>query len=683
MAIYHFSGQIMSRLSKTGGSKSPLAVAAYRSGDKLVDEIDNQSFYYKREVKPDTTILAPSHAPEWVFDRERLWNEVNKIEKNYNAQFAREFNIALPVELSDEQQKALTLEFCQEAFVNKGMVADIAIHRDDERNPHFHVLLTVRPFNEDGSWGAKARRDYQLDQNGNHILDKHGKKTFVKFETTDWNQKDVFNRWRQLWSEKANVYLKNNGFHDPLSHLSHEARGIEQLPTIHEGFTARKMVLEGKESDRVAINQEIKKHNQYVTHIQRFKEQKRMVEREQKLYRKFSPSEKKQLSDIARELKFFVNYKTVSERKRQLQNWKQSIQFTVTNDSKLRQLSRVDKEEALLQQADNILLTESERFIKAYYPTWDSDALSFDEKVLLVEETMANHRLLTDDEIDLMEEKAMKQTLDVEMDHIYTNSYSFALTIEERLKTLTDRRGHLEKVLNLSPASSPTDMQQASLRHPKEFQAFRQLINHMDHALKSRDLMNQLYTAQLKRLYPALDSERLSIQEKDILVSGAEYYEQPIHLESVGTLQKYTVQEQLDILKILSSEDMVNKDTFLLDTYHLAIDNPRHLLFFKDECLNNVSDYPDEKEGLALIKRIDPLAYVAHRDHYDDVLQLDEQMNEQLVDYATISGWVSVTHGLLHGLLQDRSRASKKQFEEDLKSKFKKRSQHRHSGPSL
>ncbi|HCX5354388.1 TPA: MobA/MobL family protein, partial [Escherichia coli] len=116
-------------------------------------------------------------------DRHKLWNEVNKIEKNYNAQFAREFNVALPLELSNQEQENLTLEFCQEAFVDRGMVADIAIHRDELNNPHFHVMLTVRPFNEDGTWGFKAKREYKFDENGNHILDKNGKKDFYKVNT--------------------------------------------------------------------------------------------------------------------------------------------------------------------------------------------------------------------------------------------------------------------------------------------------------------------------------------------------------------------------------------------------------------------------------------------------------------------------------------------------------------------
>ena len=94
MAIYHFSAQVISRAK----GQSAVASASYRSGEKLYDERSEESKYYKREVKPETHILAPSHAPSWVQDREKLWNEVEKIEKQKNSQLAREINMALPKE---------------------------------------------------------------------------------------------------------------------------------------------------------------------------------------------------------------------------------------------------------------------------------------------------------------------------------------------------------------------------------------------------------------------------------------------------------------------------------------------------------------------------------------------------------------------------------------------------------
>ncbi|PEM60355.1 hypothetical protein CN613_28130, partial [Bacillus pseudomycoides] len=112
--------------------------------------------FYHRGVEPVAFVLAPENAPEWVYDRQVLWNEVEKSEKRSDSQLAREINVALPKELNYEQQEELVKEFVQDNFVNHGMVADVAIHRDDENNPHFHVMLTMRYIDENG-FGKKAR----------------------------------------------------------------------------------------------------------------------------------------------------------------------------------------------------------------------------------------------------------------------------------------------------------------------------------------------------------------------------------------------------------------------------------------------------------------------------------------------------------------------------------------------
>ena len=156
MAIYHLSMQIISR-SK---GQSAVASASYRSGEKLVDERTSETKFYVRDVQPETMILAPSNSPDWVQDRNSLWNEVEKIEKRKDSQLAREMNIALPKELSNEQQKELISNFVQSEFVDKGMIADVAIHRDDKENPHAHVMLTMRTIDENGF--GKKNRDWKI-----------------------------------------------------------------------------------------------------------------------------------------------------------------------------------------------------------------------------------------------------------------------------------------------------------------------------------------------------------------------------------------------------------------------------------------------------------------------------------------------------------------------------------------
>ncbi|MGG3641469.1 MobQ family relaxase [Bacillus gobiensis] len=687
MAIYHFSGQIMSRISKkTGKPKSPLACAAYRSGEKLVDEIDNQTFFYKREVEPATHILVPSHAPKWASDRERLWNEVNKIEKNYNAQFAREFNVALPVELSNEQQEMLTLEFCRKAFVDRGMVADIAIHRDDENNPHFHVMLTVRPFNEDGSWGIKAKRVYKFDEQGNHILDKNGKKDFDKVDTTDWNKTEVFNYWRKLWAEKANQYLKENGINETISHLSNKDRGKEELPTIHEGYVARKMNKNGQQSDRITHNNKVRKYNNTISDLQKIKARKQQLNYQNKFARKFSPMEKKQLSDIAKQLKMFVNIQSIGERKQQLVDWKKSIQFTKNNESKLKQLDRIEKEENLIKLAEEIFNSESNRFIEQYYPTWDVSSFNLDEKVAIVERTIQNNTLLSEDEIDHLEEEVYSDNLLKEINGILRNRYAFVLTINHKLDSLNAARTELEKKMSISTSAFEATLKRAALKHPDEFKKLKEIIKITNELFRAKDLMNEFYDLEIQKQYPSVNVEKLSLEEKEILIVGTEYYEQQITLESIPLLQRYSVEDQVQLIKLLTDDDPLSKQNIINLYPTFQLENPRYLMLFKDECLRNIDRLPDYASQL--LKEINPEKLAENEISKSALVKdMNMKMDEEIDNYSSTNHSPSslpsgVTNGLLQGILEQRNFTSKKQFEEDLKSKSKKKNIHR-SGPSL
>ncbi len=180
MAIYHCSVKIIGR-SK---GKSVIAAVAYRAGEKLYDRETGltHDFTHKGGVVY-REILLPDHAPKEYMNRQALWESVTKVEKKSNAQFAREVEVALPVVFSRELQFAVIREYVQINFVSKGMCADIAIHDRGNGNPHAHILLTTRPIKADGSWGAKEKKDYSRDENGNRIplIDKKtGKQKFGK-----------------------------------------------------------------------------------------------------------------------------------------------------------------------------------------------------------------------------------------------------------------------------------------------------------------------------------------------------------------------------------------------------------------------------------------------------------------------------------------------------------------------
>jgi len=268
MAIYHLSMQIISR-SK---GQSVVAAAAYRSGEKLHDERTDEQKFYARHVQPETMILTPSNAPEWMKDRNRLWNEVEKVEKRKDSQLARELNIALPIELSHDQQKELVQSFAQNEFVQKGMVADIAIHRDDTNNPHAHIMLTMRNLSEDGF--GKKNRDWNADF-ANAKENNHG---YIK------NSKSCLSI-REQWANYANQALEQAQVNERITHLSHEKRGLEILPMVHLGHVAHDMEKKGKKTDRGQINRDRQDYNKAVVDLHAYRRQKedhlkKMKERE-------------------------------------------------------------------------------------------------------------------------------------------------------------------------------------------------------------------------------------------------------------------------------------------------------------------------------------------------------------------------------------------------------------------
>ena len=206
MAIYHASAKIISR----SNGKSVVAAAAYRVGDKFKDERLGETFDYTKKQGVDSTIiLAPDNAPDWIYNRERLWNTVEAVERRKDSQLAREFNIALPVELNKEQMKDLAQGYVQEQFVNRGMIADVAFHDLDTNNPHFHVLLTMRDITKKG-FGKKNRT---------------------------WNSTDLLVEQREAWANHVNTALERVGYvEEKIDHRTLVAQGItNRIAQVHLG----------------------------------------------------------------------------------------------------------------------------------------------------------------------------------------------------------------------------------------------------------------------------------------------------------------------------------------------------------------------------------------------------------------------------------------------------------------
>ena len=266
---FHFSISMISR----GKSKSAVASAAYISCEKLTNEWDGVIHdYHNKKGLLHSEIFLPDNIPKEFQDRSFLWNNVELNEKASNAQLARNFIIALPKELSFEENKKLITDFIQENFVSKGMIADLAIHdrtSEDNNNIHAHIMTTLRPINEKGEWQAKSKKEYILDENGEKVKLKNGNYKTRKINTTDWNEQDKAEEWRKAWADITNKYLEENSIQDKVDHRSYQRQGIEQIPTIHLGVSATQMEKKGIVTDRGNINREIKQQNAILREISR------------------------------------------------------------------------------------------------------------------------------------------------------------------------------------------------------------------------------------------------------------------------------------------------------------------------------------------------------------------------------------------------------------------------------
>lgn len=214
-------------------TKNIVASASYRSDEALYSERTDEKIKFRNHtVKPESMILTPQHAPDWTKDRQRLWNEVDKVEKHNaktkNPRLAKEVLLSLPNDFDREVQTEITKDFIKSEFVDKGMVADISIHRDDMNNPHAHVLLTQRPFNSDGTWGKKTKTRTQYNENGDAILNKNGNKVRKQERFADFDFKEV----RKHWELKLNQYSEREQSLRRYDSRSFEEQGLEKIAEI-------------------------------------------------------------------------------------------------------------------------------------------------------------------------------------------------------------------------------------------------------------------------------------------------------------------------------------------------------------------------------------------------------------------------------------------------------------------
>ena len=223
--------------------------------------------YTRKHGIVHSEILLPPNAPPDFQDRGTLWNSVEQIEKACNSQLARELEVALPIELSREEQVRIVRAYCSSQFVSRGMCADFNIHDTGSGNPHAHILLTMRPMDERGKWLPKSKKEYVLDESGERIRLPSGNFKTRKVDLVDWNSQENAEVWRRAWADLANEYLEKNNRPERIDHRSHAARGMDELPTVHMGVAASQMEKKGVVTDKGEINRMIRKTNRIIREI--------------------------------------------------------------------------------------------------------------------------------------------------------------------------------------------------------------------------------------------------------------------------------------------------------------------------------------------------------------------------------------------------------------------------------
>jgi ATP-dependent exoDNAse (exonuclease V) alpha subunit len=246
--MYHLSIKLVSR--STG--RSATAASAYRSGEKIHDERTNTTHDYTRKQGVEhQEIITPLGSPDWAKEREKLWNAAELAEKRKDSRVAREYEIAIPKELSKEEGIELVREFGKELSDRYGVAVDIAVHKDHEKDwqgkekgfdsYHAHLLSTTRLLGKEGL-GEKAALELSDSKRQSLGLCKGSE----EIETV-----------RKMWEKTANRSLERSGHRERIDCRSLKEQGIEREPTKHLGSKATYLERRGTQTEIGDVNRRI------------------------------------------------------------------------------------------------------------------------------------------------------------------------------------------------------------------------------------------------------------------------------------------------------------------------------------------------------------------------------------------------------------------------------------------
>ena len=216
-------------------------------------------------------VMLPVNAPAEYSDPSVLWNSVEMREsKSAKAQLARSYKINLPNEWSYELAIEVMRDYVKRNFVDDGMCAQFAIHDSEnpnthQRNLHCHIMLTMRPILEDGSWGDKQKKIYALDADGNKIRKKNGQYKCTTQDVTGWNSRENARKWRKDLADTINAVNDKNGLRENFwEHRSFAEQGLDTIPQIHLGEKASALERAGIQTERGNVNRRIMEQNKAI-----------------------------------------------------------------------------------------------------------------------------------------------------------------------------------------------------------------------------------------------------------------------------------------------------------------------------------------------------------------------------------------------------------------------------------
>lgn len=551
-----------------GKGRSAIASAAYRSGEKLFDDKEGRHYFYARSVMPESFILTPKNAPAWASNREQLWNEVEKKDRKSNSRYAKEFNVALPVELSESEQKELLTKYVQENFVDQGMVADVAIHRGHPDNPHAHVMLTNRPFNPDGSWGLKAKTQYIKDENGKQLLTKSGFPKQRKIWLVDWDKKEKINEWRKNWAVSVNQVLEQKNIPDRISEKSFENQGIDEVPTQHEGINS-------KRHERRKFNQQVRAQRNAQAKYHNLDEKIRNHEHFDALTDELSFSEKHTISHLSQQLKTYVDLEHLDDKQRMLFNWKNSLLIKhAVGEDVTKQLLTINQQESSLKKADELLNKVVDRTTKKLYPELNFEQTTQAERRELIKETDSEQTIFKGSELN---ERLMNIRDDLLTRQLLTftkrpyTSWQLLMQQEKEVKielkyTLMIHDDSLESLEH-------ADQGLLEKYSPTEQQKITRAVKDLRTIMAVKQVIQTQYQEVLRRAFPNGDFNELPMIKQEQAYTAVMYYDpalKPCKAETIAQWQEnpprvFNTQEHLQGLAYLSGQLSLDQ----LENHHL------------------------------------------------------------------------------------------------------------------